>query len=115
MPKIDQKTQAFHFGVWFIPKFCWGGDFYHLSNPSKTQPEFELISFFFPLFDSTLKAEWDGFYRKMKELSKVSREVPAERPRCLHGGWSFFWGVFFRAPFSAWGWAAFFFGGVPGS
>lgn len=27
------------------------------------------------------KAEWDGFYRKMKELSKVSREVPAERPR----------------------------------
>eukprot|EP00435_Cladocopium_sp_Y103_P017756 s3162_g4.t1 len=29
------------------------------------------------------KAEWDGFYRKMKELSKASRdsEVPADRPR----------------------------------
>ena len=55
---------------------------------------FELVfPFFFPLFDS-LKAEWDGFYRKMKELSKVSREVPAERPRCLRGGWAvFFWGV----------------------
>lgn len=27
------------------------------------------------------QAEWDGFYQKMKDLSKASREVPADRPR----------------------------------
>ena len=78
----------------FFHVFVGGGDFYHHIKPIKNPNGiFELVFRFFSPLKPTLKAEWDGFYRKMKELSKVSREVPAERPRCLHGGWAvFFWG-----------------------
>ena len=70
------------------------------------------------LFGFDLQAEWDGFYRKMKELSKVSREVPAERPRCVGGVGVFCVFVFFfwRPFFGGWvgGGGPFFFG-LPGS
>ena len=68
------------------------------------------------LFGFDLQAEWDGFYRKMKELSKVSREVPAERPRCQGGlGALEFLTLIFGAFFWGLGEGVRFFFGLPGS
>ena len=73
-PKIDQKTQAFHFGVWFFSMFLLGvGIFIIISNPSKTQTEF--LSWFFVFFPPETDSQ-GGMGRFLPKDERSVQSVP---------------------------------------